>query len=67
MKISVDLLNTYLKKPLKTDDMVAAIETTEVEVEEIMYANRLDNKIIVAKVIDATQHPDADRLKLVKV
>lgn len=67
MKISVDLLNSYLKKPLKTEDMVAAIEVTEVEVEEILYANKLDNKIIVAKVLEASQHPNADRLKLVKV
>ena len=67
MKISVSLINTYLKKRLNTEQMVAALETTEVEVEEILYAKKLDPKIITAKVIETKPHPNADRLKLAKV
>lgn len=67
MRISVDLINSYLEKPLETIEMVDILERTEVEVEEIMYATKLDSKIIVAKVLEVSKHPDADRLKLVKV
>lgn len=67
MKISVNLINSYLEKPLKTQEMAEALERTEVEVEEILYASQLDDKIIVAKVAEVRQHPNADKLKLAKV
>lgn len=67
MKISVELINSYLEKPLKTDEMVSLLERTEVEVEEILYATKLDNKIVIAKVLETSKHPNADKLKLVKV
>lgn len=67
MKISVDLVNKYLKKPLSTQQMAEVLERTEVEVEEILYANQLDDKIIVAKVIELAKHSNADKLKLAKV
>jgi phenylalanyl-tRNA synthetase beta subunit len=67
MKISVNSINSYLEKPLKTQEMAETLERTEVEVEEILYANQLDDKIIVAKVAEVTQHPNADKLKLAKV
>ena len=67
MKISVKLINSYLKKHLNTEQMAAALESTEVEVEEILYAKKLDPKIIVAKVVETKPHPNADRLKLAKV
>lgn len=67
MKISVNLINSYLEKPLKTQEMAEALERTEVEVEEILYASQLDDKIIVAKVAEVKQHPNADKLKLAKV
>lgn len=67
MKISVKLINSYLKKHLNTEQMTEALECTEVEVEEILYAKKLDSKIIVAKVVETKPHPNADRLKLAKV
>lgn len=67
MKIAVETINRYFKKPLSTDRMVSLIERTEIEVEEILYANRLDPKIILAKVLDVFPHPNADRLRLVDI
>ncbi len=67
MKIGVNIINAYLKNPVSTQDMVDAFEQTEVEVEEILYANQLDSKVIVAKVVKVEPHPNADRLKLVTV
>jgi phenylalanyl-tRNA synthetase beta subunit len=67
MKISVNLLNSYLKNQLSTEKMAEVIEQTEVEVEEILYANKLDEKIIVAKVLEVKKHPNADKLNKAKV
>ncbi|MSR68343.1 hypothetical protein EXS66_00975 [Candidatus Saccharibacteria bacterium] len=67
MKISVKLINSYLKKHLNTGQMAEALESTEVEVEEILYAKKLDSKIIVARVLEVTLHPNANMLKIAKV
>lgn len=67
MKISVELLNLYLENKLTTERMAEVIERTEVEVEEILYANRLDEKIVVAKVLEVEKHPNADKLSKAKV
>ncbi len=67
MKIGVKVINSYLKKPLSTEDMVWALEQTEVEVEEILYSNKLDPKVIVVEIVEVESHPNADRLKLVTV
>lgn len=67
MKISVDLVNSYLINKLSTEKMAEVIERTEVEVEEILYANKLDEKIITAKVVEVIKHPNADKLNKAKV
>lgn len=67
MKISVNLINKYLKKPLATQLMAETFERTEVEVEDILYANKLDEKIIVARVLKLEKHPNADKLKIARV
>jgi phenylalanyl-tRNA synthetase beta subunit len=67
MKISVDLLNSYLKNRLSTEKLAEVIERTEVEVEEILYANKLDEKIITAKVVEVSKHPNADKLNKAKL
>ncbi len=67
MKIAVTTINRYLKKPLATDKMVELINRTEIEIEEILYANKLHPKIILAKIVDVFPHPQADRLRLVDI
>ncbi|MEI6169661.1 MAG: phenylalanine--tRNA ligase beta subunit-related protein [Candidatus Saccharibacteria bacterium] len=67
MKISVELINSYLLNHLSTENLAEAIEHTEVEVEEILYADKLDSKIITAKVVSVSKHPNADKLNKVIV
>ncbi|MBI2798341.1 phenylalanine--tRNA ligase subunit beta [Candidatus Saccharibacteria bacterium] len=67
MKVSVKSINSYLERPLSTEDMVAALERSEVEVEEILYANKIDSKVIIAKITKVEPHPNADRLRLVTI
>lgn len=67
MLVPVNFINLYLKKKLKTDDIVAAFERTEVEVEEVVRSNSLDKHIVTAKVLKVWQHPNADRLKLAEI
>lgn len=67
MKIPVNLINQYLKNKLTTDEMVSSLEATEIEVEEVMDAIQLDKKIVTAKIIEINNHPNADKLKIVKI
>ncbi len=67
MKVSTSWLNNYLQKSLSTDEIVAALERTEVEIEEIISPPKLDKKVITAKVINVVDHPNADKLRLVDI
>lgn len=67
MKISITELNKHFKKPLSTNDIITALEKTEVEVEEVISIKNLDKKIISAKVASVKKHPDSDRLNLAKI
>jgi phenylalanyl-tRNA synthetase beta subunit len=65
MRVSINWLNSYLQKSLSTDEIVEALEKTEVEIEEIIKPPELDKKIVTAKVLTVSAHPNADKLKLV--
>lgn len=67
MKIAIKTINRYLKNKLSTEEIVQAIEKTEVEIEQIYYSKSLDPKIIAGKVLKLKPHPDADRLRVAMV
>lgn len=67
MRLSIQTLNRYLSRQLTTDEVVELLNRTEIEVEEIIKAPRLDTKIILVKVTGVHAHPNADRLKLVDI
>lgn len=67
MKVSVNTLNSYLKKKLDTSEIVKIIENSEVELEEVISGSDLDSKIIVTQVLSVRKHPNADKLKLVEI
>ncbi len=67
MKVSINAINQHFKKPLSTEDIVSALEKTEVEIEEIIRAHKLDKKIVTAKVLKVIDHPNSDRLHLADV
>ena len=67
MLVPVEFLRRYLKKSLSVEEIVAAFERTEIEVEEVILSGDLDKKIVTAKVTKVWQHPNADRLRMSKV
>lgn len=67
MKVSIQSLNQYLKPKLSTAEITAAIERTEIELEEVLTSPTWDKLIVVARVLEVLPHPNADRLKLVLV
>lgn len=67
MKVSLEILNSYLSKQATLEDTVAALERTELEVEEIIHPHILDKNIVTAKVVRVQPHPDADRLRVATV
>ncbi len=67
MKVSVNLINSYLKNHLNSEVMAEVLERTEVEVEEILYSIKLDYRIITAQIVSESKHPNAETLRLVKV
>jgi len=67
MKIAISTINFFYKKPLSTSRIVELIGLTEIEIEEILYAKVLDQKIIAVKILDVFPHPGADRLRLVDI
>lgn len=67
MKVPAAWIQDYLTKTVSTDAMAEALETNGIEVEQIIYAKTLDDKIVSARVKKVVQHPDAERLKLATV
>ncbi|MBA3679022.1 C40 family peptidase, partial [Candidatus Saccharibacteria bacterium] len=67
MKLPIQFVNSYLKNVLSTEQIVQALERTEVEVEEIISSVEIDKKIITAKVLNVSKHPNADRLRIAQV
>lgn len=67
MKVAVSSINNYLAKKLTTDQMVAALERTEVEIEDVISSGDFDRGIVVARVVRVEKHPNADRLAVVTV
>ncbi len=67
MRVPTDWLQDYLSSKLSPRQMAEALEQAGAEVEQIIESPKLDAKIVVGLVKAARLHPDADRLKLVKV
>lgn len=67
MKLSVDWVNSFLTKPLKTQPLADAMELAGVEVEEVVRAQTFDDKIVVGKVVQLEAHPNASKLQLAEI
>jgi len=68
MNVSLNWLSTHVdlggKSPQELDDLLtfAGVEVEGIEIKGIS-----SDKIVVARIMEAVQHPDADRLKVTKV
>jgi len=67
MKISTEWIKSWLESPIEDDDIVSALEKAGIEVEEYRRPNVLDKNIVVASVVEVAEHPNANKLHLVKV
>jgi phenylalanyl-tRNA synthetase beta subunit len=67
MRLSVNSVNSYLSRKLSTQEIVDALEKTEVEVEDVLLASKLDSNIVTAKVLKISKHPNADKLRLAEI
>lgn len=67
MKFTLSWLKTHLQTDASLDDIVAALNSLGLEVEEV--ANPADalGDFVIAEVLEAGPHPNADKLKLCRV
>jgi len=66
MKIPVSWLREYVDIDMNIDDLAHRLTMAGNEVEEIVRSGWIDN-VVVGHVLSVSQHPDADRLRLVTV
>lgn len=67
MKVSVEWVNSFLEKKLSAKQMADAMELAAIEVEEIIRSGDFDHHIVVGEVLEVTEHPNADKLRLATV
>ena len=66
MKVPVSWLREYVDIDMNIDDLAHRLTMAGNEVEEIVRSGWIDN-VVVGHVLSVSQHPDADRLRLVTV
>ena len=67
MKISVDWIKDFVELPnnISVDEVGKKFTLATAEIEDIEEVNGHLEKIVVAKILEIEQHPDADKLNLV--
>ncbi|MCB9835013.1 phenylalanine--tRNA ligase subunit beta [Candidatus Nomurabacteria bacterium] len=67
MRVSLAQINQYLDKKLTTSQLEQAFAKTEVEVEEIIVAEELDVKVVVAEIVEASPIDGSDKLQVCRL
>ena len=67
MQFSESWLRQYVNPSLSSDQLAHAMTMAGLEVEEQYSAAPPFTNVVVAQIISAEQHPDADRLRVCKV
>ncbi len=67
MKFTLSWLKDHLETEAPLDDILYALTDLGLEVEEVVNPAAKLATFTIAKVLEATQHPDADRLRVCKV
>ena len=67
MKFTLNWLREHLEGDYSLTHVVGALNTLGLEVEEVKDPSSSLNGFIVAHILEAEKHPDADRLKVCKV
>jgi len=67
MKFSESWLRTFVDPKLSSDELSHLLTMAGLEVEELDPVAPAFNNVVVARVLEVTKHPDADRLNVCKV
>ena len=68
MKISLNWLNDYVTVDRHTPEQIAdALTSIGLEVEGIESISPLKGKVVVGEVLEASQHPNAEKLQICSV
>jgi phenylalanyl-tRNA synthetase beta chain len=67
MKFTLSWLKDHLETEASLDDILYALTDLGLEVEEVVNPAAKLAPFTIAKVLEATQHPDADRLRVCRV
>ena len=67
MKFTLSWLKDHLETTASLDDILYALTDLGLEVEEVVNPVAKLAPFTIAKVLEAVQHPDADRLRVCKV
>ena len=67
MQFSEHWLRSLVNPPLSRDELAHLLTMAGLEVEEMRPAAPAFSKVVVARILSAEKHPDADKLKLCRV
>lgn len=67
MQFSENWLRTFVNPTLSTDELGHAMTMAGLEVEEQQAAAVAFSRVVIAEILEASKHPDADRLQVCKV
>jgi phenylalanyl-tRNA synthetase beta chain len=67
MKVSLDWLRTWVDVPLSAADLGARLTMAGFELESLAPAAPAFSGVVVAEILDAVRHPQADKLQVCKV
>jgi phenylalanyl-tRNA synthetase beta chain len=67
MKISLNWIKEYADIDISIDELTQKIGAQLGEIEEVVHLGKQYEGIVVAKVIECIDHPNADRLKVCKI
>ena len=67
MKFTLDWLKEHLETKASADEISIALTTVGLEVESVEDQGKALEKFVVAKIVSAEKHPNADKLQVCKV
>jgi len=67
MQFSENWLRSLCNPPLTTDELAHALTMAGLEVEEVKPVAAVFRQVVVAQIVEAGPHPNADRLRVCKV
>ena len=67
MQFSENWLRTFVNPSLNASELSHALTMAGLEVEDSQPAGAVFSKVVIGEIIEASKHPDADRLQLCKV